>query len=95
MPGRSACVPEGTLFAPYKIYEIWYEATGSRVIGVGFAAVRDLVSFLRHERADRDGTANPLIAGASSDEGSGHRRMRWPSECRKAAAFCAIFSNSA
>jgi hypothetical protein len=58
-------LPEGTLFAPYKIYDIWYEATGSRVIGVGFAAVRDLVSFLRHQRADRDGTANPLIAGAS------------------------------
>ncbi len=45
-------LPEGTLFAPYKIYEIWYEAAGSRVIGVGFAAVRDLVSFLRHERTD-------------------------------------------
>ena len=45
-------LPEGTLFAPYKIYELWYEATGSRVIGVGFAAVRDLVSFLRYEHAD-------------------------------------------
>ena len=60
-------LPAGTLFAPYKIYDIWYEATGSRVIGVGFAAVRDLVSFLRHESADRDGTVNPLCAAASSD----------------------------
>jgi hypothetical protein len=64
-------VPEGTLFAPYRIYELWYEATGSRVIGVGFAAVRDLVSFLRCERASRDGTANPLIAAANPDAGSG------------------------
>ncbi|MGE0260102.1 MAG: alpha/beta hydrolase domain-containing protein, partial [Alphaproteobacteria bacterium] len=60
-------LPASTLFAPYKIYEIWYEAAGSRVIGVGFAAVRDLVSFLRHERADRDGTANPLCTTASGD----------------------------
>src|SRR3954451_20699559 len=52
--------PQGALFAPYKIYDIWYEATGSRVIGVGFAAVRDLISFLRHERADSTGAANPV-----------------------------------
>jgi hypothetical protein len=64
-------LPSGTLFAPYRIYELWYEATGSRVIGVGFAAVRDLVSFLRHQRADRDGAANPLIAGANPAEGPG------------------------
>src|SRR4051794_1686613 len=53
-------LPEGTLFAPYKIYEIWYEAAGSRVIGVGFAAVRDLISFLRRERSDGTGAANPV-----------------------------------
>jgi len=50
-------LPRGTPFAPYKIYDIWYEATGSRVIGVGFAAVRDLVSFLR---SDGTGAANPV-----------------------------------
>jgi hypothetical protein len=55
-------LPVGTLFAPIKIYEIWYEATGSTVIGVGFAATRDLVAFLRDERADRHGTLNPMIA---------------------------------
>jgi hypothetical protein len=57
-------LPGGRLFAPYKIYELWYEATGSRVIGAGFAAVRDLVSFLRHEPADSTGTANP-VGGAA------------------------------
>ncbi len=54
-------LPVGTLFAPVKIYEVWYEATGSTVMGVGFAATRDLVSFLRYERADRNGTVNPMI----------------------------------
>ena len=64
-------LPAGTLFAPYKIYEIWYEATGSRVIGVGFAATRDLVSFLRYEQADRDGTRSPMIADGSGVDGTG------------------------
>jgi Alpha/beta hydrolase domain len=61
-------LPTGTLFDPFKIYEIWYEATGSKVSGVGFAATRDLVSFLRYQSVDRDGTPNPLIAKGS--EGS-------------------------
>jgi hypothetical protein len=52
-------------FAPVKIYEISYEATGSMVMGVGFAATRDLVAFLRYERADRHGTPNPMIGGSS------------------------------
>jgi hypothetical protein len=63
-------LPAGSLFAAYKIYEVWYEATGSKVIGVGFATTRDLVSFLRYERADRDGTPNPMIAEGSGIEGT-------------------------
>lgn len=55
-------LPPGELFAPVKIYEIWYEATGSRVAGAGFAATRDLIAFLRRERADREGTPNPMLA---------------------------------
>jgi hypothetical protein len=58
-------LPAGTLFVPYAIYEVWYEGTGSNVTGIGFAATRDLVSFLRYEQADRDGTPNPLIAAES------------------------------
>jgi hypothetical protein len=64
-------LPAGTLFAPYKIYEIWYEAMGSRVMGIGFAATRDLVSFLRYEQADRDGTRSPMIADGSGVGGAG------------------------
>ena len=41
-------LPEGTQPTPLTIYEFWYEATNSRVAGIAFAAVRDLVSFLRH-----------------------------------------------
>ena len=45
-------LPQGSLFAPFKIYELWYEANESKVLGIGFAAVRDLVSCLRYERDD-------------------------------------------
>jgi hypothetical protein len=45
---------------PGKIYEVIYEGQGPIVQGVGFAAIRDLVSFLRHDRSK----ANPLaVAG--------------------------------
>ena len=61
-------LPQGSVFSPFKIYELWYEATGSKVLGIGFATVRDLVSFLLYEAADRNGTRNPLIAeGAPTD----------------------------
>jgi hypothetical protein len=53
-------LPRGTRFTPISIYELWYEATEPKVLGIGFAATRDLVSFLRYERADDRGTANPL-----------------------------------
>jgi hypothetical protein len=55
-------LPTGGLFAPFRIYELWYEAAEPRVLGIGFAAVRDLVSFLRHEAADNQGSRNPMIA---------------------------------
>jgi Alpha/beta hydrolase domain len=66
-------LPEGTLFAPFKIYELWYETTGSKVLGIGFASVRDVVSFLRYESTDRNGTRNPLIAEGARTEGTGIR----------------------
>jgi hypothetical protein len=66
-------LPQGSLFAPFKIYELWYEATGSKVLGIGFASVRDLISFLRYETFDRNGTRNPLIAEGGQTEGAGVR----------------------
>jgi Alpha/beta hydrolase domain len=61
-------LPAGTLFTPYKIYDCWYEATGSTVAGVGFAAVRDLVAFLRYAAADAGGSRNPLLAENGQDD---------------------------
>ena len=42
------------------IYRFVYPARDPVVMGLGFLAVRDLVSFLRHEKADAHGGANPL-----------------------------------
>src|SRR5262249_40787874 len=42
------------------IYELLYDAKDPTVLGLGFAATRDLVSFLRH----RDGVADNPLAGA-------------------------------
>jgi hypothetical protein len=55
-------LPKGLKFTPTTIYELWYDAVGSKVAGIGFAATRDVVSFLRYERADDKGTPNPLLA---------------------------------
>ena len=40
----------GALPEPGSIYELHYNATKPRVLGIGFAATRDLVSHLRHAR---------------------------------------------
>ena len=44
------------------IYEFIYEAKDPIVLGIGFAAMRDAISFLRYDSADRDGNPNPLVA---------------------------------
>jgi hypothetical protein len=58
-------LPEGRKFEPIKIYEIWYEAKGAKVLGIGYASVRDLVSFFRYRSANRGGIPNPLISTMS------------------------------
>ena len=55
-----ALLPEGTAFVPNDIYEFSYTAKDPTVNGIGFAAVRDFNAFLRYEKADDAGTANPL-----------------------------------
>jgi Alpha/beta hydrolase domain len=44
------------------IYEFVYQAKDPRVMGLGLAATRDLISFLRHEAADA-GAAPNVLAG--------------------------------
>jgi hypothetical protein len=72
-PRSIRLLPKGAKFAPFTIYDLWYEATGAKVVGVGFAATRDLISFLRNDRADDKGTANPLIAAGQGGATGGIR----------------------
>lgn len=50
-------------FKPGHIYEFIYPAKNPLVLGLGFAVVRDLVSFLRYDHKDRAGRSNPLASG--------------------------------
>jgi hypothetical protein len=53
-------------FRPGHIYEFIYRARNPLVLGLGFAAVRDFVSFLRYESKDAAGKPNPLASGKNS-----------------------------
>lgn len=58
------CRPAG--FSPNGLYYLVYEAEEPIVMGIGFAAVRDVVSFLRNDTTDM----NPLVSrrgGTGSD----------------------------
>jgi hypothetical protein len=52
--------PDG--FDAGAIYELVYLAKDPIVMGLGFAAPRDVISFLRYEIADSEGNANPLMS---------------------------------
>ena len=43
-----------------KLYQVTYQATGAYVVGMGFAAFRDMSVFLRTQAADDFGTPNPV-----------------------------------
>ena len=62
-PREIRLLPQGTKPDPGSIYEFHYPATNPRVLGIGLAATRDLISFLRYERADSKGNANPAGPG--------------------------------
>jgi hypothetical protein len=49
-------------FKPGHIYEFIYRAQNPLVLGLGFAVVRDLVSFLRYQSQDAAGRPNPLAS---------------------------------
>ncbi len=56
-------LPEGTKFQAGMLYELVYPAKNPKVTGLGFAAIRDVASFLRNAKADDQGRANPLAGG--------------------------------
>ncbi len=53
------CVKSG--FDPALLYELVYTAKDPYVLGVGMAAMRDVVSFFRYEAKDAAGTPNPIF----------------------------------
>ncbi|MDE3074473.1 MAG: hypothetical protein KGJ86_03510, partial [Chloroflexota bacterium] len=72
-------------FIPGKIYEIIYTAEGAPVTGVGFAALRDTVSFLRFARHEEGnpcaGTIDHALAIGSSQTGRVLRQMLYLGFC--------------
>ncbi len=56
-PSR-VCVKGG--FDPAYLYEVVFMAKDPLVLGIGFAATRDVVSFFKYEAQDESGTANPV-----------------------------------
>jgi len=80
-PSTIGLIPAGEkAFERGMIYQFVYPATDSKVTGIGFAAVRDFVSFLRYAGAGAQGTQNPLaetlkwsIATGLSQSGRFHR----------------------
>ena len=55
-----ALLPAGSTFRQSAIYEFVYTAKDPLVAGLGLAATRDLISFLRHAKEDADKHSNPL-----------------------------------
>jgi hypothetical protein len=53
-------VGDRTPFKQGTLYEFIYQAKNPVVSGVGFAAIRDLASFVRGAQTDDNGNANPL-----------------------------------
>jgi hypothetical protein len=61
-------LPLGTPFEQSAIYEFTYIAKNPLVAGLGLAATRDFVSFLRHAAADDFGNPNPLAGHVQHTE---------------------------
>lgn len=72
-PGRPdparLCLKDG--FDPKRAYTLAYVGKDPLVLGIGYAAVRDLVSFLKYARADETGAPNPALGGARFAVGTG------------------------
>jgi hypothetical protein len=74
------CVRGG--FEPDRVYQVVYTAQDPPVLGLGFAAFRDIASFFKYEAADDDGNPNPLgdgvkwiLARGSSQSGNMLRQL--------------------
>src|SRR4030095_623232 len=63
------CLKDG--FDPNLLYQLVYIAKDPFVLGVGMAAMRDVISFFRYQAKDDAGTANPLAGAIKYVIGSG------------------------
>ncbi|MCX7158454.1 MAG: alpha/beta hydrolase domain-containing protein, partial [Proteobacteria bacterium] len=74
---RNIYLPSG--FVPGKFYEVTYTATGAQPTGLGLAATRDLLSFLRYASAEDGnpcaGALDHTLAFGSSQSGGFLRTM--------------------
>ena len=52
------CLKNG--FDPARLYQVVFTAADPYVLGIGFAAWRDVAAFFKHKAADDVGTPNPL-----------------------------------
>lgn len=66
---RQLCLKHG--FDPDAAYTLVYEGQDPQVLGIGFAATRDLVAFLRSGKPDEAGTPNPAGSGIRWTIGTG------------------------
>ena len=67
---RKICLKGG--FDPAYLYEVVYTAKDPKVYGIGFAATRDLNSYLRYGTQDDTGTANILRGKITSTVSQGN-----------------------
>lgn len=51
-------------FPPGKIFELIYTVENPKIVGLGLAAVRDVLSFFKYEYEDSFGNVNPLLVEA-------------------------------
>ncbi|HEY8069517.1 MAG TPA: alpha/beta hydrolase domain-containing protein [Burkholderiales bacterium] len=61
--GAIVLLPSGTPFREGALYQFSYRAKNPPVSGIGYAATRDWIGFLRYQQRDGAGTANPLGEG--------------------------------
>ena len=64
------CLNGGT-FDPNQLYEIVFKAANPLVLGIGYAATRDFVSFLHHEGIAPGGGSNPISGTVTKTLGIG------------------------
>lgn len=66
---RAICLRHG--FDPNLLYQLEYRGKDPLVLGVGLAAIRDIVSFFRYAQRDDAGWQNPLAGRVSHVIGQG------------------------